>query len=600
MKRTHKRQSHKGMNINALKETTANKDSFFNLLMFYAINFPVKSAGVALGTLLLGVLETLGTATLLPLLSIGLNQEAGMESMLMQKIETIFAYVNVSLEFNHVLFVFIIIILAKVICNLALGIYVDYSKDHITKDFRLKVIKKIKNARWDYFVKQSNGILVNLIGYEADRAASSFTTLQKVVTSAFLVCVYLMVGTAFSATLILGAGAIALISFFIFKPLIKRTFKAGVGQTEHMRELASDTQQGISVLKAFKAMAKEMGLLLAIDNHSENIANSNRLRVVSNRALIAGQEIMTISVILVAFFVCKEVLKLELHEIGFLILVLYKIYTHINTVYKKYQNLINLQHAFFRFNSSVDEIDQCKENWQGKAKVGNNVDIEFKNVSFGYNNDNILSKLSLKIPAKGLTLLTGESGAGKTTIIDLICGFYKANEGDIVIKGKNISDMDMKEWRNSIGYVPQEPILLNDTIFKNIATFDETVTEERVIEALKKANAWKFVSSLSKAIHTEVGERGGSFSGGERQRLAVARALVHKPEVLILDEPTAAVDNETEMALIKTFKQLKKEMTIIAISHQPALTKIADKVIKIDKKQRKSKEKTYKITAHAA
>jgi ATP-binding cassette subfamily C protein len=140
-----------------------------------------------------------------------------------------------------------------------------------------------------------------------------------------------------------------------------------------------------------------------------------------------------------------------------------------------------------------------------------------------------------------------------------------------------MAQIDLRSWRQMIGYVPQETLLLHDTVFVNVCLGDQGINEEDVKYALQAAGAWDFVNAMPKGIHSTVGERGGKISGGQRQRIAIARALVHRPKLLILDEATSALDSESEMAIARTLQKLRGKLTIIAISHQPALVKAADR-----------------------
>ena len=203
--------------------------------------------------------------------------------------------------------------------------------------------------------------------------------------------------------------------------------------------------------------------------------------------------------------------------------------------------------------------------------------IVFDGVSFAYKKDQwVIKNVDLTFPEGKITVIVGPSGSGKTTVVDLVAGLIRAQKGEISIDEIPLNEMDIKAWRRMIGYVPQETILLHDTILKNVTLDDPTLKEEDVIEALQGAGAWNFVTLLEGGIQHVVGERGGMLSGGQRQRIAIARALVHRPKLLILDEATSALDPESEAAICETLCRLRGAHTILAISHQPALLKIAD------------------------
>jgi len=142
--------------------------------------------------------------------------------------------------------------------------------------------------------------------------------------------------------------------------------------------------------------------------------------------------------------------------------------------------------------------------------------------------------------------------------------------------------IDLRLWRRLIGYVPQDPLLLHDTVFVNVTVGEEGVGEAEVKSALQAAGAWEFVSAMPQGMYTDIGERGGKLSGGQRQRLAIARALVHKPRLLILDEATSALDSGSEAAICKTLQKLRDELVVLAISHQPTMVEAADRTYRLE------------------
>jgi len=162
-------------------------------------------------------------------------------------------------------------------------------------------------------------------------------------------------------------------------------------------------------------------------------------------------------------------------------------------------------------------------------------------VSFAYGDKKVLPGVSLTIPTRSLTTIIGSSGAGKTTLVDLIIGLYKPATGAVCLDDIPLSRIDLKQWRRKLGYVPQEQLLLHDSILMNVTLGDPQLTEADAECALRAANAWEFVSELPEGIHSSVRERSTKLSGGQRQRIMIARALAHRPSVLILDEPTSAL-----------------------------------------------------------
>jgi ATP-binding cassette subfamily C protein len=194
----------------------------------------------------------------------------------------------------------------------------------------------------------------------------------------------------------------------------------------------------------------------------------------------------------------------------------------------------------------------------------------------------VLDDVSVTIPCGSFTAIVGPSGSGKTTLADIVIGLLHQTKGTVQVDGRSLADIGIAKWRSRIGYVPQEPLLFHDSIAKNVTLGNTDISSERVVEALKQAGAYEFVSGLPDGLDSLVGEHGSTLSGGQRQRIAIARALVERPRLLVLDEATTALDPETEAAVCRTLAGLKGDITILSISHQMAMREVADIVYEVE------------------
>ena len=211
-----------------------------------------------------------------------------------------------------------------------------------------------------------------------------------------------------------------------------------------------------------------------------------------------------------------------------------------------------------------------------------NTEIEFRNVSFGYGDKNVLDNVSFFV-AKGTTVaLVGPSGAGKSTISDLLCRFYDVNSGSILVDGHDLRAVQVESLRALMGMVNQESILFNDTIYNNIVFGRADITEEAVIAAAKIANAHEFIMATDNGYQSSIGDRGVKLSGGQKQRLSIARAVLINPPILILDEATSALDTESEKLVQGALNNLLKNRTSLVIAHRLSTIQQADKIIVLD------------------
>ena len=209
-------------------------------------------------------------------------------------------------------------------------------------------------------------------------------------------------------------------------------------------------------------------------------------------------------------------------------------------------------------------------------------EIEFKNIAFGYDPAQpILTDVSLKIEAGQFVGVVGPTGAGKSTVVSLIPRFYDVLSGAVIVVGYDVREYKIKNLRDQIGYVLQDTILFRGTIAENIAFGKPGATKEEIVEAAKLANADEFISRMPLGYETVVGDRGSTLSGGQRQRIGIARVIVRDSPILLLDEPTAALDSESEKLVIDALEKLMKGRTVIAIAHRLSTIRDADKIVVI-------------------
>jgi ATP-binding cassette, subfamily C, bacterial len=264
-----------------------------------------------------------------------------------------------------------------------------------------------------------------------------------------------------------------------------------------------------------------------------------------------------------------------------------------STIQQSYQYFINMLPAF---KTVMDLEKRCEAAAEPQIEIPKNHDsisegtkgdsvlnegIELKNVSFSYLSDNFsINELSMMIKAGETTAIVGRSGAGKSTVADMIMGLIPLDKGEMLLDGERLSNMG--SWRSQIGYVAQETFLFNDTIRSNLLIANPKATERDIEDALKLAAAHDFVLNLPEGLSTIIGDRGVKLSGGERQRIALARALLRKPSLLILDEATSNLDSENERHIMEAIERLHGSRTILIIAHRLSTIRRADVIYLID------------------
>ena len=252
--------------------------------------------------------------------------------------------------------------------------------------------------------------------------------------------------------------------------------------------------------------------------------------------------------------------------------------------------LANLIVTFTKAFASANRVSEVfalePEAYGENAEISRNSEdiLEFKNVSFAYPTagDNSLKNISFRLKRGEMLGIIGGTGCGKSTLAQLIPCFYRATEGEVLAAGVNVNDYDLDELRKCVGNVPQKAVLFSGTIRENMKWRDPDATDEEIVSALKTAQAWEFVSRMPDKLDTVISQGGKNLSGGQKQRISIARALIGKPDILILDDSTSALDYATDLALRKALREDLSETSVIMISQRTTSLKEADKIIVMD------------------
>lgn len=350
--------------------------------------------------------------------------------------------------------------------------------------------------------------------------------------------------------------------------------------------LLQETIAGIEVVKSFATEEEEVRKF-----QQENIRNfrlaMRRTRVVALLSPLV-EIITTIGLSAILWYGAREVITGGLTTgkliafLGYVSLVTHPL-NQLGKTYSLYQRALASAERIFEILDTEPEIKELPGAIQLPPIEGH---IRFKDVSFGYNSKElILENISLEIKPGESVALVGPSGVGKSTLVSLIPRFYDSTSGVVTIDGYDVKKVKLASLRQQISIVPQETILFNGTIGDNIAYGRPEATDEEIAEAAKRSNADRFIESLSQGYDTEVGERGVKVSGGERQRIAIARAILRNPRILILDEATSAVDSETELLIQQALRRLMKDRSTLIIAHRLSTIQNVNKVVVLSKRR---------------
>jgi ATP-binding cassette subfamily C protein len=531
--------------------------------------------------LLANLVEGFGLASLLPALTLLMN-DSGSQSAVVH--ELVYGAIN-ALGLPPSLETLLLLVVLGVVGKAALVVLalvrVGYAVAEVSTDLRTEVVQSLLEAKWSYFTRQPVGRFANAMSQDATRAGRAYMLATMCMASLVetVVSVGLAVLISWRLALVgLGAG---LVITLILGPLVRIAKKAGRRQqssTQAFVTLLSDTLIGIKPLKAMARQAHFLGLL---EQRAASLRRALRRQAIAENLMNELREPIFAVFAVAGLYLAHARLAISTPEMIITALLLYRTVAALGRVQRQLQSAMILEASHRAVHLMIAEAKAEREAFVGRRPPTLTRGLALERVSFSFGSRLVLDDLSMSFPADRLNVIMGPSGAGKTTLVDLLLGLYAPQRGRILIDGVPLTELDLRAWRGMIGYVPQEIVLLHDTVFANLALGDPGITAERAKAALATAGAWPFVESMPEGLMTTVGERGMQLSGGQRQRIALARALLFKPRLLILDEVTSALDPATEAGICANVRALDGSFTILAITHRPAWVDVADRVYEV-------------------
>jgi ATP-binding cassette subfamily C protein len=554
-----------------------------DLVRYFLTNYPRRSALIVALLFLSGLAEGVGVVTLLPLLEVAMADATTEPTRLMLVITSTLAVVGLQPTIGVLL---LAIVLGMVLKGLFMWLAVrqqGYAVAGIARDLRLMLIRGFLQAHWSYFVSKPAGEMANAIGNEAQRASMAYAAACALLAAVVQATVYIVAALLISPVVAVGAVAAGGVIMLLLRGMVRMGRDAGQRQTDLIRSLSTRLIDALYGIKPIKAMGREAQLQPLLESETRELNEAQRRQVLATGVMSSFQEPLLVTALAAGLYVAITQGVTSFGALLVLAFLFQRLVGRIQILQTHYQSLAVSESAFWSLVTGVRAAVAQAERSDGNAEPPPLTrSIEFCDVEFGFGDNRVLRGVSLEFHAGEFVAIEGPSGAGKTTIADLVLGFYQPDAGVIRVDGVPLSEINLGEWRRTIGYVPQEMLLFHSTIAANVTLSDDSITEKEVVAALEAAGAWDFVRNLDQGVHTIAGEHGARFSGGQRQRIALARALVHRPQLLILDEVTTALDPATEASICATLCGLAGQVTIIAISHQSAMRDVADAVIRLE------------------
>ncbi|EAH4794881.1 ABC transporter ATP-binding protein [Campylobacter coli] len=446
-----------------------------------------------------------------------------------------------------------------------------------------KVFAKFLNTDYENFTQKNQSEILKSITGEVYNLSTMISSFLLMMSEIFVVLLLytLMLLVNYKITLFLSLFMIinAFILIKVLSPIVK---KAGLKREEAMKNFFEILNTNLNNFKLIKLKTKEDGVLNLFKTQSEIFAKAN----ITNESVSAMPRIylegvgFCVLVFIVVFLVFKNQSDISgiLATISIFVLALYRLMPSANRIITSYHDLL-----YYR--SSLDIIYQIlkqKEESLGEEKIDFDKELRLENLSFGYKDKkNLFTCLNLSIKKGEKIAFIGESGCGKSTLVDIIIGLLSPREGRVLVDKNELNMKNVKNYRQKIGYIPQNIYLFNDSIAKNISFGDE-VDEEKLQRVIKQANLEHFVKNLPQGVQTKVGDGGSNLSGGQKQRIAIARALYLDPEILVLDEATSALDTQSEAKIMDEIYKISKDKTMIIIAHRLSTITRCDSIYRLE------------------
>lgn len=530
--------------------------------------FPLLLISTILLLCLSGVIETLSLLTVGPLVDFLVKPTLQDVSPLTQKMMKLMEFLHIPIALKSYLIIFVIFVIFSSGFRIFVEKAILKTKYAVIRDIMLGTFEDFFNARWYFFSSSKQGVLLNTFNRELNNVGGAFGAMAWFFVNIIKLIFYMAVPFFLSWKVTLVGILTALLlswPFFLISKICYRLGKLNVSTANRISTIVHESITLAKVVLGFGNQRRGVSDLAdAYDAHQEITIKSQTIDVVIPTLYRPiGAIVMAVSLFSARKF------GVPLSEVSVLLLAMLQSVVSIGGLIARKNSL----EIFFPSYEQIKDLQQkarrLKQKSGSRIFTGFNKEIAVKEVSFAYpGHEPTLKGINMRIPKGKMVALVGESGAGKSTFIDMIMGFNEPLSGSVTIDDISLFDFETNSYRGRIGYVPQDSILFNMSIRDNLSWANEKATDGEIRHACQLAHAVEFIEGFPNGYDTLVGDRGVRLSGGQLQRIALARAILRKPELLILDEATSSLDSYSERLIQQAIENIAKETTIVVIAHR--------------------------------
>jgi len=550
------------------------------LLFTYEIlkKFPLLFTLAVTLTILQGVLAASVVLSIAPIVDIIIHPDLQNVSQVTTKLVLLMQNLNIPPTLLTTMSIFLSFLILRNGFNIIINFIMIWIKYEVNLNLMIEALGEFFQARWSFFTKFNQGMLLNTFNRELNAIADAFGAMVYVLSCFAQLTFYLIVPflITWQVTLIC-----MVVAFLLGSPILllsKLNYKLGQLNTSTANELIITMQETLSTAKVILGFGEQRKVLDNLGKTFEKHRNVTTKSQVLSISITQIFEPLGILAIIVAISYSQH-WNVFISEVAVVFWSLRSALSQVGILLQKKTQIENYFPSYEQFSSLRNEAKELKQKTGSKLFTEFQQKIVIENLYFTYpGRQETLIDINIHIPKGSMIALVGDSGSGKSTIIDILIGFHPQSQGKVTIDNILLETFDITSYRKRLGYVSQDPVLFNMSIRDNLLWAHHLSTEEEIWCACRQANAVEFIEKLPEKLDTLIGDRGVQLSGGQCQRIALARAILRTPELLILDEATSALDTQSERHIQQAIENISKKTTIVVIAHRLSTITNADHI----------------------
>ena len=549
---------------------------------------PGRNTGIFLTNLLYGLSQGVSIVALIPLLQMLEKNSLG-SNKIFAILNGVIGWLGITISIELIVGLYLTLILFNALISYAKSIWQSDVQQEFTADIRKDIFSKLIRSEWMYLSGQNRNEFSHILTSEIPNITALNFHLFSLLSVGIIFIIYVVLAFLVSFYFTLFVLVCGLVLYSLLNRFITRTYAAGKDIFFTNRNLYSQFDDFWDTIKFAKIHGTEKYHYNRFDEQNQQFAEQRKRMV---RLSLTPQTINTVTsalILSIVIYIGYKFGNMSLSSFLILILLFARIFPQLMKMHTTYMQIASLFPSYENTMAMKKELETLLKNSAvfrdaTLSKIMLKNEIAFDEVSFGYiTGKPLFEHFSIIIPAQKITGIVGPSGIGKTTLMDMITGLLIPVHGKIMIDGKNLGEIDLAAWHNSMAYVAQDSVFTNSSLRENLTMGNDHISDDQIWQTLERVNAGEFVRELGGGLGTKMSNNASQFSGGERQRLAIARALLRNPTLLLLDEVTNTLDSKNEQTIINILLELKNEITIIMITHKNDLVQYFDEIIDVKK-----------------